>query len=471
MNKKPTRRLPKREFSWMVGHYLNHAHRVMGSPLPLAVVGEVRKAAKSHINRLRSYGWMGRNGYVQNARSKEYLICRSWGSRILAVLEGYPKHKPKISFEQVKSLANETYPRLPSDEFVAVRDVPKADGGKRPIMLFGPIARANQCVARALIVARVGHSEFEYARRGRGRDAAVRHLCLQHLNDGIRAFGTLDIKNFFPSLTKEAAYSSIPISKSIIDSAIFIHPDTAIALHTDVISEIAVRSGLPQGAKSSVIVAGKIIQPLLNASPAKCKGSYIDDVFIGGSNVAEVDAHLDALASSLMKHPGSPLFLKCRMSAKTGERTNFLGYWLGPNPIANGGGLKVRPSGKALRRLYVRLAALFICGNIELGDDETEKIVKNWAASFGLWTHRDVGAGIALLVFEISVAPLLEGARENYSAALKLGCESQLLESLTRKVASELVPPCVLARKSGACFNPFFAPSPKDESLGQAGEA
>lgn len=445
--------LPKAALPYDLGTTLNHARRVMGNPL----LGEVEHALRTIFfnfqRTLRRYGSAGERGLNERARRLEFQLCNSFGFRLIGVLHGYPKKRPKITWEQVKELANRANPRLPTGEVVTVTDAPKADGGGyRPITIFQPVSRANQSMTKDLIHVRDGNSRYEYARRGRGREQLISAINNSNRNGGVRALGTLDVKECFLSIRKETALTALSLSRAIIENTIYILHDAPVVMKTTLISANAVRAGLPQGALSSVIVAGKVLEPCLAKLNSRFVGSYIDDVQIGEGSVQEVQASLDTLAVALLaQHPNSPLFVKCRTAFKLGSRADVLGYWPRPNPEEYGGGLRFSPSEKAIRRFYLRVSAKLLQLPQSQWDEALEKATKTWAASFGWWGGRLAGAEFAQTVYAMLIQPLFETAHKAVLEAAGAGASAEVLNGLASSFANSLMPKCVLVNSMGFC--------------------
>lgn len=109
MKKAATKKLKMSELPYDLGHILNHARRVLHSPLLDEVEAEIRKIAKAYLKRLQRYGYARREELIERSRGREYLLCTSYGSRIISFLIGYPKKAPKISWVEAK---NESQPHL-----------------------------------------------------------------------------------------------------------------------------------------------------------------------------------------------------------------------------------------------------------------------------------------------------------------------------------------------------------------------
>lgn len=437
--------LPKSALPRDLGKTLDHARRVMGAFFTPEVEAELRRIVRRNHRTMRRYGFAGRNGLVGRAASLEYRLSTSFGHRVIAVLHGYPKRRPHIGWGQVKQIANEVCPRLPAKDPVLIEARAKPEGGYRPIAKHGIVGRGNQAMATDLGVIRIGHSSYEYARKGKGREKLMDALNNANRTGGVRALGTADVKDCYLAMRREAAESVLPISKAITRNTIYISDDTPIVMNTDIVSEYAVRAGLPQGALSSVFVAGLIIQPCLDAISPRLAASYIDDLTIGDADEAEVKAQLDALAAKLAtQHPSSPLFEKCRAVFKIGRPRDVLGYWARPNPDA--GGLRFTPSNKAIRRFYVRLSRRLLLEPVDEWVTIIEEKAYAFAASFGRWEGAEGGRETLQTYFYEQIVPLLWAAHEVLTAAQANGATNAKLEAQAGAFAAALVPKWVLAK-------------------------
>ncbi|PZO86728.1 MAG: hypothetical protein DI623_15985 [Sphingomonas sanxanigenens] len=207
MKTAPIAMLPKSALPYDWGHTLNHAVRVMGSPIMPEVRQELRTIWKNVAKQLRRYGHAARFMSKERAEHLEYRLTACFGFRVISVLHSYPKSGEQITFEQVKKLANRTNPHFPSGEKVIVTSMPKADGGKRPIIIFERVARANQSMARDLIHMACGHSRFEYARKRRGREKLMQAINNANKNGGVRALARPIHETEVPGLLGGDAFS------------------------------------------------------------------------------------------------------------------------------------------------------------------------------------------------------------------------------------------------------------------------
>lgn len=443
-----TKRLGSDQFKNLMSDVLSRSHDVLRDVCDPTVKRRIRSFAKRHIRNLERYGFAGRAGAVRAARSLEWHIASSHSARTLALILSYPSRQPKLWFSDLQRRAADVIVWRGLGEPVLIDTVAKADGGHRCIGQMGIVDRAKQELARQLCAARHGESEYEYCRRGSGRDAFVQALVDGAKDGGVRAIGTLDIKDFFPSIRKEAVYEVAKLPRSIINNTIFVSEDTPIVfLQSHHLSENAVRAGLLQGALSSPFVAGKVLEPCLDNVPARLAISYLDNIAIGGAAVCEVQAALKALTASLeTQYPGAPLFTKYAKAGKIGKRIDVLGYWLRPNKKADGGGTRTTPSNEAIRRIYLRLATKLLQTDRELWEGLIDQRLTRWANSFGIWMGRTAGSDIAASQFIDMCWSRLAGVQKQH---LEDVGTMLLSEAAAHTAARKVAPKDVLARLRG----------------------
>lgn len=447
-----TQKLNKSDLPYDFGHILNHAKRVLDNPILPAVEKELRKIAKAYMEKLRQYGHASQNGKHEKARKFEHFLCTAAGSKIVSVILGYPKNSPKISWTEVKELAKFVNPKNASNEPVVVKEIPKAEGGKRPIVVFGKITGANQSLVRDMFAARHGPSKKEYARKGRGREKLILEIDNQNRNGGVRALGLADIKDCFLSIGLECVLNKSGMSKAIIQNTTFISDQTSVHMKAYDISESAVRAGLPQGSLSSPIVASKIIESCLDKISTRMALSYLDDITIGEKSVEEVQATLDALAYALKhEHPGSPFFLKYSKAIKIGERADLLGCWVRTNLKEFGGGIRVTPSEKAIRRFYVKVAIELLQHPYEEWEEMLENRAYAWAKSFPLWKGALGGTEFLQSVFIGEISGGLWAANHKVLSCIEFGFPKEKITAMAASYANSIVPDCVLVDVNGFC--------------------
>lgn len=396
------------------------ARKLLGVKLLLpAVEIELRLAVVGYHDRLRSLASAGMAG----GRMQHMALRRvetSPAARLIAFVlaNGKRKHITPMTWAAIKADAVRVNLRKPSSEVVFATERLKRSGGTRWTCSFGPRARAAQCMVGHIISVVAGPSRYEHARKGRGRETAVRDTLHGIDMKGVRWVGLLDVKDFFPSITREMVKEVLSfLPQSIIDSTVFIHDDTEIRLHSlyggkdTSCSALAIRKGIPQGSLASPLVAGKVLERHLDKIDARHAVSFVDNVLIGGKTQEEVQAKRTALATSLEGHPSGSLRLTGEIY-KLGDHTmDYLGYrfrreW--PNPERRIG--RATHSERSRRAFYTRLAAKLLLANWRSREATIDKECARWVRSFPQWRTRYVNEATAAIAAEVDLVPMLDSA-------------------------------------------------------------
>lgn len=425
-----------------LGDVLNASRRVLRANHTSEIDRQMRHIFKRYSRALRGYARAGRASSIRATRSREYLLSRSPAAKIVSYLLAYPnKAKTGLTFGELQAEAFKINPRAACLDPVRATIKGKPDGGTRIICSFSKVARGTQTLAATIILARAGTSPYEYVRKGRGRDAAAAaglHAINHH---GVKWLSLSDVKGFFPSCTREMAYSVIPTSRTLLNNAVFVPNDTPITFTntTHTTFEHAVRSGLIEGSRTSGIVAQKIMEDRLKSVAASLKICHGDNVMIGARTEAECLAIASAFASSLEKHPDSPLQLKESIIAKVGEPCmDFCGYRLRPKNLW--GNARATPSRKAFtrydRRMFVRL---FLCDSSH-EEQIVETYTSDWAQSFGIWRGRSQGCGLAEICTFTELVPMVRQVKAmNKAKELKFSSFVEL-KRYVENLARALIP-------------------------------
>lgn len=316
-----------------------------------AVVASVRNSTNHYIRALRAL----RSAHsVHVKRRRAFQVLRSFDARLCCLILGWKG--PPVSFAEACSIAAALNPRHDCFEPVHFREEPKVDGGMRPIWSFRSQRRALQLIAKHTLMAQWAEPEFDFAVRGRGRDAAMDHV-MQAIpkEGGPRWFLTADIKNCFGSFNKEMIPATIPLPANVVLNSILISESTLVT--TDDISatsQKAVPSGLPQGSLASSYIATKLLEPVVAKLHGEVVASYADDILVGCRSKNEAEANKLLLGDLLADHPAGPLFMKSSV-APLGKPIDFLGYRLRRRWLCYGGGVRCIPSPKAFYFFELRL--------------------------------------------------------------------------------------------------------------------
>ena len=285
-----------------------------------------------------------------------FHALRSFDARFCALILSWPKSADAIGLEAAELMAASLNARGECNEPVETYLAKKPEGGKRRIWVSGPKRRALQCLAKLVLMAIWGPSKFEFAQRGRGRDAAMRLIIYEtEKKGGARWFLTADITNCFGSFNRDQLLEIIPLPRAVIESCIFIMEGTEVIDKSGCYtSDTAVLSGLPQGSLASLYIASKMLEGVLRELTGIVKVSHVDDILVGTKTQEEAAANEHRLGVLLAEHPAGPLFMKSSIQP-LGKPIDFLGYRLVRKWIAFGGGVRAIPSQKAFARVIARV--------------------------------------------------------------------------------------------------------------------
>lgn len=356
---------------------------------------------------------------------RQHLALRrvetSPAARLVAFIlaNGKGKYVNRMTWGEIKAEAIRVNVRKPSGEVVFATERHKRSGGTRWTCSFGPRSRAAQRMVEHIILAVAGPSRYEHARKGRGRETAIRETLDSIEKKGVRWFGLLDVKDFFPSITREMVREALNfLPQSIIEATIFIHNDTEMktnGLYGDkdtTSSAIAIRKGLPQGSLASILVAGKVLEKHIDKIDPRHAVSHVDNVLIGGATKEEVQTKITALATSFEGHPSGSLRLTGEIK-KLGDHTmDYLGYRFRrerPNPKKRIG--RATFSERSRCAFYTRLASKLLFADRHCWEEVIDKESSRWARSFPQWQTRYENEATAAIAAEIDLFPMLDSAR------------------------------------------------------------
>jgi hypothetical protein len=340
-------------------------------------------------------------------RAATHSVLASIDARFICLVLSYPKKALPVSFEMAMEFAAQTKPWIDCDEPVEFYLMDKPEGGTRPIWKFGPKRRLLQCLAREVLAAIWGSAQFEYAQRGRGREAAMDEVRkFTEMKGGARWFLTADINNCFGSFNREALFKIIPLPRSVIEHCIFVLDGTLI-VSTGIspsASGTAVLSGLPQGSLASFRIASNLIEPVLDKLQGVVKLSYADDIIAGSRKQEEAEANKLLLGDLLLDHPAGPLFMRSAV-ATLGQPIDFLGYRIRRRPILFGGGIRYTPSPTAFDRFEIRAYDRLSKKPAKTRFEEAQKYKREWCNSNRSWDRSEQGD----LMMDITLHHLLSG--------------------------------------------------------------
>ena len=361
------------------------------------IEAEVVRAAKSYVWRLRKTKRARLAGRRKQANALSYWLMTGPGAKLCAAILT-TKEKSKRPLQFYLNRAADMNPRRSTEEAVRVIGIPKGDGRLRPITIVGPLAAANQELVKTVYIAKLGHSEYEFSRRGRGREAVIRNT-LQSIKEGETThLVEADIADYFPSVNGLALARFFKIPSAIVRHTLLISP--SIVIHYDKsfnISPKLVRRGLPMGFRSSPFFASKLLEPILKQLETPISRSFIDNLGFGACGELAANEKKDTLAVLLQQHPAGPFSLKYARTFTIDDENDILGYWVRRQAAGWGGGARATPSKpsilRAQRKLFSKLCYLDY--------RQFDKIIEEWAAAwtsrYPVWGGRKHGAVFAHL--------------------------------------------------------------------------
>ncbi len=362
--------------------------------------------------------WLAGNHHA--ARGREHVFVTSLAAKIVCYVAAMHKRGSmiiaKVDFSTVQRRARDVNPRQAIAEPLRATRIQKPNGGKRTIVTLRLMRRANVNMAWLIGFMRSQPSDYEFATKGRGRDAATRAI-LNQIKKGNNYVSIADIQNAYGSITREDVLALGLFPKAVVYNTVFIPLCVPIInASTDDLSS-ALRRGLMQGSRVSTLILEKLIEKALDQVKAKFACSYGDDIALLAPSRVEASTIIDALESVLAAQPGGALKLKTKEVRKVGEPMNYCGYfycerrkkyaWEGP---------RVLPSKEALRRYYVRVAQKLIWVANEDEYEVLEAYTDGWANSQGCWTGNANGRHIASMGYHMKFGSLVQDALRGVKA-------------------------------------------------------
>lgn len=388
-------------------------------------------------------------------------LFRSVPCRLIAVIRGYSKKAKMRKVEGFLFIATKADPRKSSHEAVNEFYTRKPGRKTRGVYRYGPRERGKQTLVRDWLLAFVGPSKYEYAIFGKGRLKAIKEA--ERIIKALRdiALGTIDFKECFASINMEAIISAIDLPVSIVVNTIlekrgvkaggsYLSVSSLASLkkpqiqtkHCDVL-------GLPHGSICSTLIAGLVIEKILDRVIALGLIAHVDDILVIGKTKKDVGAIYKAIEQvSKEIYPNTPLVMKFNSPVKLGERMNFLGCWFSLKGRDKSGRVYSKPSEKSIRLAYVKAAHIILESDIDSAEEIEAKLdnyFKRWAGSMPFWPFRKKGYSIGLTCFISACLDTVDFAK----LALKLYLSRTALThkeiaNLKLDVAEYIVPQQVL---------------------------
>ena len=280
------------------------------------------------------------------------------------------------------------------EEKVVVRPKWKDASNFRAIYQFGQANLARQILVRMALKPFAKFDQRQFMSGG-GREAACRHIL--SLMPTHRWVVKADIKTFYLTVDRDWLRQSLPIGKEITSSTVLLENQTNISyqgwgLHSPYASDIslshAARSGLPQGASSSPIVAEMIGAEIMSQIPLGIEiVNYADDFLVLGRTRAEAEKALQTLCSAVKRCPAGSFVLKVGKVRRSADGIDFLGYNLRSGRYWT----DAKPLKKTLDRFVRRIPRIITNMQQHKPADKRclMRYVSGWRASNQLWTSRD----------------------------------------------------------------------------------
>ena len=356
---------------------------------------EVREHAERHEKLLRRLGdaVVGEDG--ASVKSIQKLILRSYSSKLSCLVRS-AKNAHELTPDWVTATAKTLDPWKDCGEKIVAWAEPKASGdGWRPVCSFGPKRKALQTLVADILTAKFGSECFDYLVKGKGAEAASDEI-VNLIDCGYRFFVLADIKDFFRSAQKGYVDEATGLPKAVVRNSVLISPEAPLSLHRDVpyYSTIeafdgAVQSGLPQGSRTSQIIASLLLGPVLRKiSPAKRIVVHGDDSAIGVRNEEEAHALTDALAGVLKSHPAGPFRLKRSEVVHANDGFDFLQYH--HRYDVRDQAVHRRPSANSYRKYGDRVRMLVLCHGYIGATRLIARYRFQWMKSFRRWQWNNV---------------------------------------------------------------------------------
>lgn len=392
----------------VAGQIVDKARHVLGKGFDLyGVEPRVEQHARNYACMLKELHALARRGRLRAARALVYRILKSHSARICAAILSRHAKRPKVGYGELVQFAASLDCRRPSGEPVFAWAEPKSNGGWRPVVNFGPRARACQRLVLDILRAWLGEGPFDFARKGRGRDKAINHVLERIKNGGARWFITADIRNFYRHINPEELDKLVPLPKSVIRNVLAIPESTKVILKKDHPPGLglAVREGIPQGSLASAFIAAKVVEGVLQQLPARVSVGYADNALIGSKTQHEAKTTYEALAQLLHEHPVGPLLLKEADVFQLGQPNDFLRYRLHRLPPSKGGYAYAHPSPQGFAMMFSRLRQRLQAEP----DDEMLLAVggsylRSWLGSQGAWKRSSYAEALVLDHADIEAA-------------------------------------------------------------------
>lgn len=407
------------------------------------VEAELQRIGKYYESNLAAChkAWLG--GNRRAARGREHVLVTSLAAKIVCYVAAMHQHGrktiAKVEFATVQCRARDVNPRRAIAEPIRATQIQKPSGGKRSVVSLGLMRRANINMAWLIGHMRSNPSQYEFASKGRGRDAAVK-ATLDQIRKGDHYVAIVDIKDAYGSITRKDVLALGLFPKAVVCSTVFIPPCAPIISAPQTYFSSALRRGLMQGSRTSASVLEKLIEKALDEVNPKFACSYGDDIVLLTPSREAASTIIDALESVLSAMSGGALKLKTKEVRKVGEPMNFCGYhFCWRQEKYSHEGPRVLPSKEAWRRCYKRTAQKLIWVANEDEGEVVRKYMVSWASSHRPWTGKEQGHQIAAVWYHMKIGAFVQKALHELKAEQRTYKSfAELQQHLEMAVASSI---------------------------------
>lgn len=370
--------------------YMSAVHKA-NALLGSAFAAQIRGHAEAYSAGLQRLGAASEAGDQRLVRKEQTRILNSYSARFVCLVRSAAK-EDGFTPETISKAAQALSPWHDCGEPIRAWPEPKSSGeGWRPMCSFGPKRRALQRLCGDIITARHGTEPVDFLRKGRGCDVASDHI--NHLIEkkGYKFFVLADVKDFYRSVQHESLREALGLPAAVMNSCVLIGPDAHFSYGSLLpclpieVFDGAVRQGLPQGSRTSTIIAGLLLGPVLREEiPSEDRiVVHGDDIAVAARDEMEAKALKEALPGMLASHPAGPFQLKHCDVHYVGDGFDFLKYRHRRDPFT--GRVHRRPARKSYWRYTQRVIKIASSEPLVEGRKSLARYGKSWVKAFPRW--------------------------------------------------------------------------------------
>jgi hypothetical protein len=275
------------------------------------------------------------SGQKERARRITRQFLRSYNARLVAVWEAnrsLPSHR-RISFDQMRELANRINSWIGSDEVAHLRTLPKSRGDFRPIVSFGIERRALQYLVHSALAAQANITERQYAHKGNGGRTEAISAVNRAINDGMKWALQGDIRNCFGSIEGTHLEAQLPLPHRVTQQVVRARHLT-FDVNTERTPDVSPvnaadrgRRGIPQGSAVSSLVAEIALAEFARIPSGNVRVIFFaDDFLILTKTKREACAIEHTLRSAARQSPFGPLSFKHLKVVQLAHGIDYLGW-------------------------------------------------------------------------------------------------------------------------------------------------